>query len=118
MTENSAPYGPQPQSDFTSQLSRVFAAAGCTTQAELAGVLEISQPSVADARRRTTLPSDWLVTLFLKKRINPAWILTGLGGMLLPPAGEAGFKEQRHVTHCDTDELLAELARRVMKAMR
>lgn len=35
-----------------------------------------TQSSVSDAKRRQSIPAEWRVKLFEKKRINPEWILT------------------------------------------
>ena len=81
MTETPTPYGFKPQSDFESQFRRVFEAASCRTQMELATFLEIRQSSISDAKRRRSIPSEWLIKLFDKKHTNPDWIRTGLGSM-------------------------------------
>ena len=71
MTETPLPYGSVPQSDFEAQYNRVFEAAGCRTQSALAAILNIKQSSVSDAKRRKTIPSDWLMTLFEKSESTP-----------------------------------------------
>lgn len=73
MSETPAPYGFPPQRDFASQYRRVFEAAACKTRAEPAAILDIRQSAIFDAERRRAVPSDWLITLFEKKRINPEW---------------------------------------------
>lgn len=119
MTEIPLPYGAPPETDFDAQYRRLLAAAGCATQMELADFLEIRHSAVADARRRKLIPADWLLILLDKKGINPDWIRLGKGGMLLEPgaANAAGFMmaESWPVGACTTDELLAELARRILK---
>lgn len=125
MTEIAAPYGPAPQSDFESQYNRVLEVAECRTQVELAAVLEVRQSSISDAKRRQSVPSDWLVKLFEKKRINPGWIRTGIGGKLVQTMmDDAGVEpplftviERRPAKDCTTDELFAEIMRRGMKVM-
>ncbi|CAK7003378.1 MAG: hypothetical protein DELT_00124 [Desulfovibrio sp.] len=122
MTETSAPYGIASQSDFESQYSRLLEATGCRTQTQLAAVLEIRQSSISDAKRRKVVPSDWLIKLFEKKRVNPQWIRTGLGGKVLLAVDETGnipvmsitAIERRPVEECTLDELVAELARRIL----
>ena len=112
------------QDAFDAQLQRVFAAAKCRTQLALADFLGIKQSSVSDAKRRKSIPPDWLVKLFEKRRINPDWIYTGTGGQFLPPAvdGEEAAlpaintrTEFRPVEDCTIDELLTELVRRALK---
>lgn len=64
-------------------LSRVFEAADCRTQEELAGLLGIRQSAVSDAKRRKSVPSEWLVCLFRLRSVNPEWVLTGCGPKFL-----------------------------------
>ncbi len=45
---------------FEAQYGRVFEAAGCRTQAELAAFLGIRQSSISDAKRRKSIPAEWL----------------------------------------------------------
>lgn len=65
--------------DESTPLSRVFEAATCRTQEELAGLLGIRQSAVSDAKRRKSVPSEWLVCLFRLRGVNPEWVLTGCG---------------------------------------
>ena len=60
-------------------LQRFFKAVECRTQAELAEFLGIKQSSISDAKKRKTIPPDWLLTALRKKGIRPDWILTGQG---------------------------------------
>ena len=63
MTEEPLLYDSQPRTDFDSQFARIFEAAECRTQLELAEFLNIKSSSVSDAKRRKTVPSEWLVKL-------------------------------------------------------
>lgn len=67
-------------------LKRVFEVAGSRTQIELADILEIGQSSISDAKRRNSIPSDWLLKRLRLRRINPEWILTGEGQRYLVPS--------------------------------
>lgn len=125
MTEDALPYGSLPQSDFESQYNRVLAAAECRTQVELAEILEVRQSSVSDAKRRQSVPSDWLIKLFEKKRISPEWIRSGLGGKIVRTTDEVEKQcpvftviERRPAEECTTDELLAEIVCRALKVKR
>ena len=69
-------------------LSRVIEAAGCRTDVELAAFLGTKQSLISDARRRNTVPAEWLIVLLRLKKINPDWILTGQGPRCLEPARE------------------------------
>lgn len=125
MTEAPFLYDCQPQTDFDSQFARIFEAAGCRTQLELAEFLNIKQSSVSDAKRRKTVPSEWLVKLFEKKRINHAWLRNGTGGKFIHAASEEEGKRPAVMTaimyrpakECTTEELLAELARRTLNKL-
>lgn len=64
-------------------LSRVFEAANCRTQEELANLLGIRQSAISDAKRRGSVPSEWLVCLFRLRNVNPEWVLTGCGPRFL-----------------------------------
>lgn len=98
-------------------LSRVFEAAGCRTQTELANLLGIRQSSISDAKRRSVIPSDWLITLLFTKNINPAWILTGQAPRYLGPLEETqddhALDFQVVLQNCPHELLLEELARRL-----
>ncbi|WP_051363982.1 helix-turn-helix domain-containing protein [Oleidesulfovibrio alaskensis] len=93
MTESPPIYDCQPQADFDSQFARIFEVAECRTQLELAEFLNIKQSSVSDAKRRQTVPSEWLVKLFEKKRINPEWLRTGIGGKFVHMASDEEIKK-------------------------
>lgn len=42
-------------------------------------LLEISQSSVAEAKRRQAIPADWYLKLFEKLGVNPDWLKKGNG---------------------------------------
>lgn len=60
-------------------MDRIFKAAGCRTQTELAELLGIRQSSISDAKRRGSVPAEWLLTLLRIRGINPEWVLSGSG---------------------------------------
>ena len=128
MTEETALYdthSPQepPQNTLT-PLARVFAAAECRRQVELAEFLGIRQSFISDAKKRQAIPADWLVTLLRLKGINPEWILTGLGPVRLgpvieqTPAQAACRTETRPPEDCSAQELVNELVRRALGGVR
>jgi hypothetical protein len=111
-------------SAFEAQYQRVFEAAGCRTQVELAAVLDVRQSSVSDAKRRQSIPAEWRMKLFEKKRINPQWILSGEGGKYLIATDTEGkpqiapverITEIRPPENCSSQELFNELVRRSIK---
>ena len=75
-------------------MERIRAVTGCGTQRELGRFLGINQSAISDAKRRGTIPSEWLLTLLRGKGTNPDWILTGKGARRLRPAEteEAAFQ--------------------------
>ena len=58
-----------------------------------------TQSSIADAKRRGSIPSDWLLMLWRKKGTNPDWILWGQGAKGLQPVdlAEAGTQHTVYV---------------------
>ena len=75
--------------DYSSAMERIRAVTGCETQRELGRFLGINQSAISDAKRRGTIPAEWLLTLLRGKGINPDWILTGKGARRLRPAEPA-----------------------------
>ena len=105
-------------------LERVFEITECHTQAQLADLLKIRQSSVADAKKRKSIPSDWLIKLLRLKSVNPEWILTGEGCRYLKPSEYeppehphvAYLIERRPPENCPSQELFSELVRRALKS--
>ena len=56
---------------------RLLKAAECQSQIELANFLGTRQSLISDAKRRGTIPVDWLAFLQKTKGIRPEWILSG-----------------------------------------
>ncbi|MBG3875564.1 bacteriophage CI repressor [Desulfovibrio oxamicus] len=69
--------------NFDDAYARIREALGIRTQVQLAEVLCIRQSSISDAKRRGSIPSDWLLTLGLDHGLHPVWVLTGTGGKYL-----------------------------------
>ncbi len=112
---------PDPSS-FESQYQRVCEAAECRTQVELADFLGVRQSSISDARRRQSIPAEWRMKLFAKKRVNPEWVLCGQGSKyLVPTDAEQGkphvvrVTEVRPPRECSAQELVNELVRRALE---
>ena len=70
-------------------IKRIQAATHTRSQTELASLLEISQSSVAEAKRRQAIPADWYLKLFEKLGVNPDWLKKGNGPVYLRT--EAGY---------------------------
>lgn len=107
-------------------LKRFFEAAGCRTQVELAEFLGIRQSSISDAKKRKSIPSDWLLTLWRKKSVNPDWILWEQGARSLQSIDcvesdaptTIYIKEVRPPEECSVEELIVEVVRRANKIIR
>lgn len=107
---------------FAGAMSRIQRTTGCRTQVELAALLGIRQSSISDAKRRSSIPGDWLVLLLRLRGVSPEWILTGCGPRyLVPPNGgqsfEPGCAERSHarndsLRYFSAQELADELIRR------
>ena len=105
-------------------LDRVFEAAGCSTQAELAKFLGIRQSTIASAKKKGKIPAEWLVKLLRAKRVNPEWVVTGQGARMLQAVEHdvtampeyVYVQEVRPPEECSMEELMTEVFRRVSKA--
>jgi phage repressor protein C with HTH and peptisase S24 domain len=73
-------------STFEEVLTRVCEATGTTTQVELAGILNIRQSSISDAKRRDSVPSEWYLKLLRSHGLNPDWLEHGTEPKYLNPA--------------------------------
>lgn len=69
--------------NFEAAYARIREALSIRTQVQLAEVLGIRQSSISDAKRRESIPSDWLLTLALDHGLHPTWVLTGQGGKFM-----------------------------------
>lgn len=119
MTDISPTYGKNPQNEADAWLTRVFEAAECRTQMELAVVLGIKQSSVSDAKRRGVIPPEWLIKLLRMRGINPEWILTGKASRLLQPTDYSArcSGELKHLEGYSSQELMTELVRRAVDSL-
>jgi len=69
---------------FETIYERIKRATNITTQVQLAGILDIRQSSISDAKRRGSVPPDWILKLMENHSVNPAWVKYGKEPMLLP----------------------------------
>jgi hypothetical protein len=62
------------------------------TQVEIAERLGVRQSSVSDAKRRSSIPGDWLLTIWRATGVSPDWIMDGdaCGHRFAPVSTEAG----------------------------
>ena len=113
MTERIPLYGEQ--TEAAARLARVFEAAGCRTQLELAAVLDIRQSSISDAKRRGAIPSDWLVKLLQQRGVNPDWILDGIGPKFLAPSDNPADANYPYETFPPVRACDAEIVRKILR---
>lgn len=69
-------------------MRRIYFVAGVRTQTELANVLGIRQSSISEAKKRRSVPSDWLISLLRRFHVNPDWILHGRGAQFMRASSE------------------------------
>lgn len=68
---------PEQQAAFEVAMERIKQATGARTQVQLAELLDVRQSSISDAKRRCSIPSDWLLKLQRVTKIHADWYLTG-----------------------------------------
>ena len=68
---------------YEETMARIKIVSRTQTQTELAKLLEVSQSSVAEAKRRQSIPADWYLKLFEKLGVNPDWLKKGNGPVYL-----------------------------------
>ena len=78
-----------PPGKFESFLKRVFLATGIDSQTELANILRVNRSAITQARKKESIPANWILQLFRIYSLNPVWIESGIGETYLrPEAGE------------------------------
>lgn len=78
---------------FDTQMERILLVTRTRTQVELAEFLGIRQSSVSDAKRRGSIPAEWLISILRVRNVHPEWILTGNGPCYLPVPTPPGHYE-------------------------
>lgn len=72
---------------YEETMARIKIVSRTQTQTELAKLLEVSQSSVAEAKRRQSIPADWYLKLFEKLGVNPIGSRKGNGPVYLAHSG-------------------------------
>ena len=62
---------------FKDSLERIQQETGAKTQVELSKILGISQGSISEAKKRNSVPAEWLIRLCKSHRLNPLYIESG-----------------------------------------
>ena len=63
---------------FDIVFDRIHKVLNCRTQVELAEILGIRQSSVSDAKKRGSIPSEWILKIFSSHGVNPNWVMNGI----------------------------------------
>lgn len=98
---------------YAAVVDRIYNVTGTKTQTELAEFLGVRQSSISDAKKRRSVPAEWLLRIFRVKGVHPEWIVTGKR-----PGAESGEPEKRNGRYValagfTSEELLEELMARV-----
>ena len=112
------------EATFDEIMSRIHSITNTRTQVELANFLGIRQSSISDAKKRRSIPPEWLLRLYWKKRANPEWVVIGSGGKYLQPTdpesnlSEVVLEIQRlPPKECTSQDLINELVRRALDSL-
>ena len=76
-------------SHFDTFFDRVAGALGIQNLSELAATLRVNRSSITQARKKNSIPANWLLALFRSHGLNPDWLEGGAGPKWLKP-GNAG----------------------------
>lgn len=66
-------------SRFNTFFERAARAIGISSHSELAAILGVNRSSITQARKKDTVPANWLLSLFRSHTLNPDWLLGGNG---------------------------------------
>ena len=80
---------PERVAAYEAAMERIKVVTGTYTQVTMAEVLDVRQSSISDAKRRASIPPDWLLKLMRSHKVLPDWILTGQGPQYLGEAKHA-----------------------------
>lgn len=80
---------PERVAAYEAAMGRVRGVTSANTQVQLAEVLDVRQSSISDAKRRASIPPEWLLKLMRSHQVMPEWILTGQGAKFLGEAAPA-----------------------------
>lgn len=80
-------------------LDRLMNATGISSQSELARELGINRSGITHARNKNRIPDKWIVKLFRRFGISPAWVDTGRGPVFYSPdrPGQGDDTEYRRI---------------------
>jgi phage repressor protein C with HTH and peptisase S24 domain len=70
---------------FNTFFERVSESLGITSLTELADILKVNRSSITQARKKDSVPANWLLELFRRYGLNPDWLEGGNGPHFLKP---------------------------------
>jgi hypothetical protein len=62
---------------FGAALNRIKDISGCRTQVLMAEFLDVRQSSISDAKRRCSIPAEWLLKIWRKTGYSPDYVMDG-----------------------------------------
>jgi phage repressor protein C with HTH and peptisase S24 domain len=65
--------------NFQQFFDRASMALGITSLSELAAILHVNRSSITQARKKNSVPANWLLELFRSHGLNPDWLAGGSG---------------------------------------
>ena len=75
--------------NFNGFFARVSESMGIASFSELAAVLRVNRSSNTQARKKDSIPANWLLELFRSHGLNPDWLENGSGPQWLKPDGRS-----------------------------
>ena len=70
---------------FNTFFERASKPLGITSLTELADILKVNRSSITQARKKDSVPANWLLELFRRYGLNPDWLEGGNGPQFLKP---------------------------------
>lgn len=64
---------------FNAFFDRTCSSLGISTLSELAAILNVNRSSITQARKKNSVPANWLLALFRIHGLNPDWLEDGTG---------------------------------------
>lgn len=97
---------PERQAAFDEAMERIKETTGARTQVQLAEVLDVRQSSISDAKRRCSVPPDWLLKLQRITKIHADWYLTGQEPKFLAGTNHDALEELARTVRGLTEEVV------------
>jgi len=74
---------------FNIFFERVSKPLGITSLTELADILKVNRSAITQARKKDSVPANWLLELFRCYRLNPDWLEGGSGPQFIKPGDDS-----------------------------